>query len=345
VIRLLSWNTDARDLWNDLEELDGDVGLLQEVGPLRPGCAKEIIPGDADVWATAGSEKRAWRTAVARLSDRVALDARPTLAMHETTRSSDWTVSRQGTMAAADAQVNGHVAFTAVSVYAPWERPVGRDEPVWADGSAHRLLSDLTPLLWDQRRHPVIIAGDWNILFGYGERGDPHFRNRYQTVFDRVDALGLQFVGPQHPDGRQAHPWPDELPRDSMCVPTFHHSQQTPETASRQLDFVFASAGFADKVHARALNEATEWGPSDHLPHLDRRRGLNSAAKAHSATERYRMTPGSVPASRARNARISHDSRSLSPRVIPFGVANAGLTQPCAGGTTADLGLAFQCWQ
>jgi hypothetical protein len=44
-------------------------------------------------------------------------------------------------------------------------------------------------------------------------------------------------------------------------------------------------------------------------------------------------------------ARFPYDSRSLSPRVIPFGVANAGLTQPCAGGTTADLGLAFQCWQ
>jgi exonuclease III len=264
MIRLLSWNMDGRDLWSDLEELDSDVGLLQEVRPPRPGCANEVIPGDAEVWATTGWEKRGWRAAVARLSNRVALDARPTLALHEATSGTDWTVSRQGTIAAADARVDGQVAFTAVSVYAPWERPVGRDEPAWADGSAHRLLSDLAPLLWDQRRHPVIVAGDWNILFGYGEHGDAHFRGRYQTVFDRAEALGLRFVGPQHPNGRQADPWPDELPRDSMCVPTFHHSQQTPETASRQLDFVFTSAAFADKVHARALNEVTEWGPSDH---------------------------------------------------------------------------------
>lgn len=75
---------------------------------------------------------------------------------------------------------------------------------------------------------------------------------------------GLEFVGPQHPNGRQADPWPDELPKDSRCVPTFHHSQQRPETATRQLDFVFAPKPFARKVHTRAMNEPAEWGPSDH---------------------------------------------------------------------------------
>jgi hypothetical protein len=54
------------------------------------------------------------------------------------------------------------------------------------------------------------------------------------------------------------------LPPDSLCVPTFHHSQQNPATASRQLDFVFVSSSLIDAVSARALNEIDQWGPSDH---------------------------------------------------------------------------------
>ena len=75
--------------------------------------------------------------------------------------------------------------------------------------------------------------------------------------------LRLPFVGPQAPNGRQAKPWPDELPLDSKNVPTYH-SEKDPATATRQLDFVFASKGMADSVFVRALNEPEGWGPSDH---------------------------------------------------------------------------------
>ena len=47
-------------------------------------------------------------------------------------------------------------------------------------------------------------------------------------------------------------------------MPTYFHSRQTPETATRQLDFVFASDWIADRVTAVALNAVQEWGPSDH---------------------------------------------------------------------------------
>jgi endonuclease/exonuclease/phosphatase family metal-dependent hydrolase len=91
-----------------------------------------------------------------------------------------------------------------------------------------------------------------------------YWKARYDTVFDRARALGLTFAGPQHPNGRQADPWPTELPTDSPCVPTFHHSRQRPATASRQLDFVFVSAPLASAVTVTALNKVGEWGPSDH---------------------------------------------------------------------------------
>lgn len=84
------------------------------------------------------------------------------------------------------------------------------------------------------------------------------------TVFDRMEAIGLRFVGPQSPNGMQADPWPAELPADSKNVPTFRTHRGDPSTATRQLDFVFASESIADRVQTVALNRPEEWGPSDH---------------------------------------------------------------------------------
>ena len=76
--------------------------------------------------------------------------------------------------------------------------------------------------------------------------------------------MGLRFVGPQAPNGRQANPVPAELPAGSLDVPTYHTSNQGPAGATRQLDFVFASYGLAEQISVRALNEVDDWGPSDH---------------------------------------------------------------------------------
>ncbi len=157
--------------------------------------------------------------------------------------------------------MDGRTSLTAVSVYAPWDRTTTGG--LYADAAAHRVLSDLSALMFT-RRHRLLVAGDWNILFGYGEHGDGYYAARYRTVFDRAAALGLRFLGPQAPGGRQAEPWPVELPRDSLNVPTYHHSRQTPQTATRQLDFVFASDSLAEQVTVTALNQPTHWGSSDH---------------------------------------------------------------------------------
>ena len=100
-----------------------------------------------------------------------------------------------------------------------------------------------------------------NILREYG---DDYWAARYKTVFDRMETIGLPCIGPEYPNGRQADPWPGELPRDNRNVPTFHSNRQRPETAARQLDYVFASAELAGSLTVRALNEPQEWGPSDH---------------------------------------------------------------------------------
>jgi exonuclease III len=171
--------------------------------------------------------------------------------------------SRPGTITVADVVVDHDVKFTAVSVYAPWERPPSKDD-IFADASVHRLLSDLAALTWP-RWHRVVVAGDLNIVHGYGEDRDPYWARLHATVFERAAAMRLSFVGPQFPNGRQQlDPWPEELPRESLNVPTFHTRDQTPTSATRQLDFVFVSEGLRDLVTVTARNDPAEWEPSDH---------------------------------------------------------------------------------
>ena len=79
--------------------------------------------------------------------------------------------------------------------------------------------SDLSALVTSQRGL-ASVAGDLNILLGQGEQGSVYWQARYETVFTRMEAIGLPFVGPQHPHGEQCTPWPSELPKDSRNVPT-----------------------------------------------------------------------------------------------------------------------------
>ena len=181
-------------------------------------------------------------------------------------RDGELAVSRLGTIAAAHVMLPGHEPFVCVSMYSLWERPHESADSSWsyADAAAHRVVSDLSQFIGRESGHRVIAAGDLNVLHGHGEHGSTYWSRRYETVFARMRALGLRLVGPQAPNGRQADPWPDELPRNSLNVPTYHTNRQTPSTATRQLDFVFASSGLGDSLTVRALNAPQQWGPSDH---------------------------------------------------------------------------------
>ena len=73
-----------------------------------------------------------------------------------------------------------------------------------------------------------------------------------------------QYMGPASPDGRQASSQPDWIPADSQNVPTYYTPSENPATASQQLDYVFVSRGFHEKVRTSAWNDPDSWGPSDH---------------------------------------------------------------------------------
>ncbi len=266
MLKIVAWNIARRpESWRYLLDTDADIALLQEAAAPPADVARrlEVDPGP---WKTAGAGlSRPWRAAVVKLTDRVEvrwLEPKPVA----DALPAELAVSRPGTLAAAIVIPVGSDPFIVASVYAPWEKPHGLTGSGWiyADGSAHRVVSDLSALIGQQTGHRVLVAGDLNILYGCGEGGSEYWAGRYASVFARLAALGLSFVGPQAPAGRRAEPWPDELPTESNNVPTYYTSRQTPATATRQLDFVFASTGLAQSVRVCALNELEHWGPSDH---------------------------------------------------------------------------------
>ena len=102
----------------------------------------------------------------------------------------------------------------------------------YPDGSAHRIISDLSAFIGntDPGTHRILAAGDLNMALSGTDNEDPWLL-RERTVTDRMDALGLELLGPQYPDGRRADPTPDYLPPDTRNVPTYHTTGETPETA------------------------------------------------------------------------------------------------------------------
>ncbi len=176
-------------------------------------------------------------------------------------------------MAIAAARVIPHDeeedTFVAVSMYARWLKPHPLTKSSWrvgcSDASAHRIISDLSAFIGhtDPTKHRILAAGDLNMFYG-ATRSRLSLPERECTVWSRMKALGLEFLGPQAPHGRRAETAADDVPPDTKNVPTYHRPGKGPETAVNQLDYAFASRGFHEEVSVRAMNDVEEWGPSDH---------------------------------------------------------------------------------
>ena len=265
-MKIISWNIAHRkEPWNQLLYMQADIALLQEASEPPPNVLSQIEV-DKQPWITCRPGKDSpWRTAVVKLSDKVEVQWINPAPLGQA-QNGQLAVSRPGTLSAAIVSENKELSLILVSVYGLWEKPHNLTQSPWiyADASVHRLISDLSVFIGSQSNHKLLVAGDLNILHGYGENGSLYWASRYASVFSRMEALGLKFVGPQAPNGRQADPWPAELPQTSKNVPTYYSNRQTPTTAKRQLDFVFASENISNSVRATALNQTDKWGPSDH---------------------------------------------------------------------------------
>ena len=266
-MEIISWNIGHYDEpWRELIQSGADLALLQEAKAPPLDIAFHVEIDESVQWFTAGGN-RPWCTAVVKLSNRVIVKPLK-ISTIENERPGYLSVSRTGTLSAAEVIFGSRdETITVASIYGAWECPLESTGGKWiyADASVHRLISDLSALIGQQNGHKIIAAGDLNILCGHGEGGSKYWKARYDSVFTRMESIGLSLIGPQAPDGgQQVNPWPKELPIDSKNVPTFRTKKNQAETAIRQLDFVFASRSLHSRLRMQALNRLDEWGPSDH---------------------------------------------------------------------------------
>ncbi len=295
-LKVVSWNIGKmREPWRQLLRMDADVALLQEATPPPDDVARlrdaalpptegagtlDIGPReswDSHSWNSDWWRGRGWSALydrwpmVVRLSDRVDVQWFRQVGPAGWAEQDEIDVSGVGTITAARVTpLNDSTApFVAVSMYARWMAPhPSRNKPSWiySDGSAHRIISDLSAFIASTNpgTHRILAAGDLNMIYGAEDDNLLAVPARDRTVVDRMDALGMEFLGPQHPAGRLACPPPQGLPWETRNVPTYHTARQSPATAQNQLDYVFASRGFHESITVRAMNGVEEWGASDH---------------------------------------------------------------------------------
>ena len=90
----------------------------------------------------------------------------------------------------------------------------------YSDGTAHRIISDLSAFIGnaDPSTHRILAAGDLNLIYG-SKTGDPQaLDERGSGVFERMETIGLELVGPRYPAGRKAALPPRYLPPDTRNV-------------------------------------------------------------------------------------------------------------------------------
>ena len=278
---VVCWNIARRhEPWRQLAAMDADVALLQEAVLPPADVAAQIDTGPQAHWDSHGWNSRWYEgrldrlsdrwPMVVRLSDRVEVEWFRQVSPISETREDEIAVSGIGTIAAARVMPRDAPPFIVVSMYARWIKPHPSTRSKWRagfpDGSAHRIISDLSAFIGstDPCTHRILAAGDLNTIYGATDDNRLALPVRDRTITDRMDALGMEFLGPRHPAGRRASPAPEGLPPDTQNVPTYYTTRQSPATAQNQLDYVFASRGFHEGVTVRALNAAEEWGASDH---------------------------------------------------------------------------------
>lgn len=268
MITVACWNIAKRGkAWDELFAMDADVALLQEVGQVP-----DTLPDGWEIdgnghWAPELSDR--W-PAIVKMSNNVDVewfDPVPVATVNQKWNIEDTEVpiSDARTIAIARVTPQRGKPFIAVSMYARWlgYHPLTRGGSTHiSDNSMHRIISDFSIFIRhaDPQKHRILLAGDMNAFYGaIHEKGDgkPY---REANAFDRLGSLGMEFLGPQHPNGRQSERVDDSIAAGTKNVATY----RTTRGKENQLDYVCASRGFHESIRARALNSVEEWGPSDH---------------------------------------------------------------------------------
>ena len=274
MIKIVSWNVAKRSApWSVLGEMGrqgkADVALLQETSRSPKGEEWPIQDGEEEFWDADLYDRRC---RVIGLSDRVQVEHFRQVPPGIGVGPDEVGVSGIGTIAVAKITPKEcpQDAFIAVSMYAQWTglHSLAGKETIISDASAHRILSDLSVFIATSDpvkpfKHRILAAADLNMFYGAIGTG-LSWPERERTVWKRFKRLGLEFLGPQLPNGRQATSSQPDVPAITCNVPTYYAPGQSKKDANRQLDYAFAFRGFHERVSVRAMNKVHEWGPSDH---------------------------------------------------------------------------------
>ena len=269
VTKVVCWNmAHKRQPWHELAEMDADLALVQETCKPPIDLPAHVEPETGDLWTPWKREHYDRWSMVVKLSDRVEVERFNRVPPFTHPGPHEVSVSGIGTTGIARVTPRGGEPFIAVSMYARWAMPQKSVKTKWGVGmpdmAAHRIISDLSMFIGSENpsTHRILAAGDLNMCYGTDAVPPRSLLARERTVWDRMNALGMEFLGPQHPAGRRADPV--EGASDTQNVVTYHTTKQKPETARIQLDYAFASRGFHEAISVRALNSVEEWGSSDH---------------------------------------------------------------------------------
>ena len=185
---VVSWNIAKRsEPWRELVSMGADVALVQEANldQVPPEVAARVDTGPVEHWDSRVWNSRWWEgrfknlfdrwAMVVRLSDRVEVEWFKQISPMGVMAQDEIAVSGIGTIAAARVKPkDGSAPFIAVSMYARWVSPHPDVHSNWIyqDGSAHRIISDLSAFVGsnDPSTHRILAAGDLNMIYGANSR-------------------------------------------------------------------------------------------------------------------------------------------------------------------------------
>lgn len=268
--KAIAWNMDRRRAagnWKKLKpggDLDSDIALLNEATLPPAGSGLKVASDEQTVGRDdvvhGGKKTRRWVAAVASPFHLTPPQDVWALSTEYKDRRSKLTVSRPGSWAAAVVSLKNGESVTAISLYGLLDER--------SDASVHRSLSDLTPLLEDERYNRyLLLGGDLNTLCTAPTESSRYARD--QGVIDRI-TRGFGLVDLLRESLRLHDPDRGRL-KGCRCglADSCRHTRTFRKPGSSvpyQDDYLFASPALAHRlISCNALPFAAEW-PSDHVP-------------------------------------------------------------------------------
>ena len=207
--RIVSWNIAGRvrpPTWEQLLAMDADLALLQEVRRIPAHIVDRVGISPHEPWNKHLFDRF---PRVVRLSDRVTIEWFKQAEPLGYAGDGEMEVSGVGLTEVARISPRDGEPFIAVSLYGRWVQPHPSTNSKWSnfagvsDTSVHRAISDLSAFIGslDPSTHRIIVAGDFNLIYGATEKNPMVLALRDGTVWTRMEALGMVFMGPQHPAG------------------------------------------------------------------------------------------------------------------------------------------------